>query len=392
MGRCETVTGAHACLALVPYRQGTLALLQGKLQGKIHITCIPAPRQVAPQRQARAPVPMASAFPSSTTKKRPTNAPSPKQSAVLMRRTAAVTVVSPTTAHQNELVQVGWLKGGQFLDYNLPVQGRNLSGFDVLSVRAAQTDCPCNVDQNGSPVDVQDFEVELRSGSIAKSVRVSGYAAIPRPYPVRNWQRKHVMTTVQIPLSSFSNLVPIDNVESVRLKFDNPSQGELYLGDIEFSRSSGVAAPAPVPVPVASDRLILLSQLTDQRAAANQASSPIPRDTGEIKLASVRVRRLSEVERQQAGSRFLAAFREPYVIEVSTEKPLNYRGGNSAPAIILNGTRLNTFVIETNRLGANITDLSLIKDANTVSIEWPGRGRRTTTQSPLEFGRDKVER
>ena len=47
------------------------------------------------------------------------------------------------------------------------------------------------------------------------------------------------MTTVRIPLHSFilnNSDVALDNIDTVEFIFLNPTEGEIYVDDVEFSR------------------------------------------------------------------------------------------------------------------------------------------------------------
>jgi hypothetical protein len=47
------------------------------------------------------------------------------------------------------------------------------------------------------------------------------------------------MTTVRVPLHSFivnNSGLTLNNVDTIRFRFNNPATGNIYVDDIEFSR------------------------------------------------------------------------------------------------------------------------------------------------------------
>lgn len=153
---------------------------------------------------------------------------------------ATVNIANSPSVHQTQAVRVGWPSNAAEVTYSIPVGQRDASSQEVLSFRVAQTNSAAN------PVaGTQDFQVELIGGGHIKATYTSRFGAIPKPYRHQyDWGSvvtiyDNVMTTVRIPLHSFimnKAGVTLDNVDTLRFRFTNPSQGEIYVDDIEFSR------------------------------------------------------------------------------------------------------------------------------------------------------------
>ncbi|TMQ08362.1 MAG: hypothetical protein E6J90_40720 [Deltaproteobacteria bacterium] len=150
--------------------------------------------------------------------------------------TASVASVSSPSVHQTQAIRVGWTASGA-VTYTVPAGQRDASSFEVLSFRVAQT----NAASNPASGD-QDFMIELVGGGHTKATFASRFGAIPRPYHhISNCTppNQNVMTTIRVPLHSFimnNSGVTLDNIDTLRFTFSNPSQGEIYVDDIEFSR------------------------------------------------------------------------------------------------------------------------------------------------------------
>jgi hypothetical protein len=103
----------------------------------------------------------------------------------------------------------------------------------VLSFRVAQSGAAAN--PAGAD---QDLLVQLGGGGKLKAVHASKLGQVPPPYE-RPDHEHHVMTTVRIPLHSFilnQSGVTLENIDTVRLRFLNPTSGEIHVDDLEFSR------------------------------------------------------------------------------------------------------------------------------------------------------------
>lgn len=151
---------------------------------------------------------------------------------------ASVSVVKSSVAgpsvHTSQALKVGWNASGDEISYNIPPAQRDVSGFEVLSLRVAQTNSAVN-----PAVGNQEFKVELTGGGHTKATFVTNFDDIPKPYN-RPGADHNVMTTVRIPLHSFimnNSNVDLTNIDTVRIKFTHPiTSGEIYVDDIEFSR------------------------------------------------------------------------------------------------------------------------------------------------------------
>ncbi|MFC1482468.1 hypothetical protein ACFL51_01540, partial [Myxococcota bacterium] len=157
---------------------------------------------------------------------------------------------------ETEVLKIKW----QFVSGVIPyIEYRgdepwNASSFDVLSFRAAWTDW---VDEDGdialsceadAYLDLQWFVVEIESNGCSRAVDVGKYGGVPQRYP--NWVRIHqshdqhdvynIMNTVRVPLASFvmsgDSCVELSHVDAVRIYFNFPQNGEIFLDDLEFSK------------------------------------------------------------------------------------------------------------------------------------------------------------
>ncbi len=143
------------------------------------------------------------------------------------------TSISGPSIHTTQALRAGWSASTANMEYSIPAAQQDVSGFEVLSFRVAMTNAGTN------PVSgTQDFRVELVSGGNIKSTHAANFDQIPVPYD-RPGSNYNVMTTVRIPLHSFiinNSNIDLTDVDILRFKFTNPSQGEIYVDDIEFSR------------------------------------------------------------------------------------------------------------------------------------------------------------
>ena len=146
---------------------------------------------------------------------------------------ATVAAIPNPSVHETEVRRIGWATSAATYTYTLPASQRDVSAFEVLSFRAAQTNATTNPASGG-----QDFQVELVEGSHVKAFYSSRFGPIPKPYQ-RPWGAQNVMTTIRIPLHSFimNNAgTDLTKIDTVRLRFTNPTQGEIYVDDVAFSR------------------------------------------------------------------------------------------------------------------------------------------------------------
>ncbi len=133
------------------------------------------------------------------------------------------------------MLRVTWTSAGGVLEYTVPAGPWDTTTYEVLSFRVTQTNSSLN------PVSGdQDFIVELVGGGKTKATFASLFDQIPKPYDRPFTSNDHnLMTTVRIPLHSFilnKAGVTLDDIDTVRFRFANPIQGEVYVDDIEFSR------------------------------------------------------------------------------------------------------------------------------------------------------------
>ncbi|MGI8838136.1 MAG: hypothetical protein ACR2H4_16080 [Pyrinomonadaceae bacterium] len=155
---------------------------------------------------------------------------------------STVVSVGPSfSVHQTQAIQVAWPGSGAEVTYTVPMAQRDASTFEVLSFRVAQTNNASNPASGN-----QDFQVELIGGGHTKAFFASRFGSIPKPYNhlLRNGAmittvHDNVMMTIRIPLHSFimNNAgVTLNNIDTIRIRFMNPTTGEIYVDDIEFSR------------------------------------------------------------------------------------------------------------------------------------------------------------
>ncbi len=142
------------------------------------------------------------------------------------------TVVSGPSVHVTQAVRLSWSAAGGIYTYTIPAGDRDVTGFEVFSFRAAQTNSGVN------PTTGQEFQVKLIGGGNERAVYTGRFDQIPAPYD-RFGPDHNVMTTVRIPSQSFiinRSGVTLDNIDTVEFRFANPSQGEVFIDDVEFSR------------------------------------------------------------------------------------------------------------------------------------------------------------
>jgi hypothetical protein len=139
--------------------------------------------------------------------------------------------VSGPSVHTTQAVRLNWSSSNTRYTYTFS-PGQDASAFEVLAFRAAQTNNSVN------PTTGQEFRVNLIGGGKQRAVYIGRFDPIPPPYN-RPGTDHNVMTTVRIPLHSFilnNSGVTLDNIDTVEFIFTNPSQGEVYIDDVEFSR------------------------------------------------------------------------------------------------------------------------------------------------------------
>jgi len=143
--------------------------------------------------------------------------------------TTASSIMNPSV-HQTQALRLGWPSFNA--DYTWTFAPKDVSGFEVLSFRVAQTNAASN------PAGGQYFRVELSDGAHIIGTYTSTFFPIPKPY-VRPDVIHNLMTTVRIPLHTFivnNSQLDLTNVNKIHFLFWGPSTGEIYVDDVEFSR------------------------------------------------------------------------------------------------------------------------------------------------------------
>jgi hypothetical protein len=147
---------------------------------------------------------------------------------------ATVVSIGPAfSVHSTKAIQVAWPSVSAQVTYTVPAAQTDTTPFQVLSFRVAQTNSATNPVSGN-----QNFLVELVGGGHTKATYAGTFGPIPKPYN-HSGTFQDVMTTIRIPLQAFivnNSGVTLNNVDTVRIRFLFPSQGEIYVDDIEFSR------------------------------------------------------------------------------------------------------------------------------------------------------------
>lgn len=141
----------------------------------------------------------------------------------------AASLANPSV-HQTIVKQLGWTGTSSSYRYNF--SPANLSNFEVLSFRAAQTNAAVN------PATNLEFTVALSSGSNVRAIYSGQFGPIPRPYD-RGGFTQNVLTTIRIPLHSFimnNTHVDLTAIDSIQIRFNVTNPGDIYVDDVEFSR------------------------------------------------------------------------------------------------------------------------------------------------------------
>jgi hypothetical protein len=147
--------------------------------------------------------------------------------------------VDTSSPHSTAGLLCRWNDLTDHVRFDLPAGQRNVTSFQVVSVRITQ--------KNGSasnPANLpQDIYVTLQSGNgNSRSIRAAAFGEIP--YPDQRYYSqytKSAMRTVRIPLTSFTiaviNTVPVDltDVVSVTIDFAAHPTGEIEVDNLEFS-------------------------------------------------------------------------------------------------------------------------------------------------------------
>jgi hypothetical protein len=147
---------------------------------------------------------------------------------------ATLTTVNNPVPHSTTVTRVAWPNSAGTLTYTVPAGQVDASGFEVLAFRVAQTTDPAN------PAGAnQNFQVELVGGGVTRGFYAGQFDIIPPRYTHPEGYPHTVMTTVRVPLHSFimnNSGLTLNNVDTIRFRFNNPATGNIYVDDIEFSR------------------------------------------------------------------------------------------------------------------------------------------------------------
>jgi hypothetical protein len=145
---------------------------------------------------------------------------------------ATAAIVNNPSVHMTQVDHLSWSAAGQAYAYS--ITPTDISGFEVLAFRAAQTNATVN------PATGQEFAVQLTGGGNSRLTYTGLFDPIPKPYDRGLGSgNQNVMTSVRIPLQSFimnNSHVDLAAIDKVELIFSNPSQGDIYVDDVEFSR------------------------------------------------------------------------------------------------------------------------------------------------------------
>lgn len=147
-------------------------------------------------------------------------------------------VQNGVSVHSTSVKRLTWNANSQTYTYAL-APATDISGFEVLSFRAAQS----NAAVNPVGTDMQ-FQLRLASGANTRFVYTGRFEFTPPPYDRPSAPSdQNVLTTVRVPLHSFimnvvnpNPVVDLTLIDTVELKFFTPNQGQIYVDDVEFSR------------------------------------------------------------------------------------------------------------------------------------------------------------
>lgn len=140
------------------------------------------------------------------------------------------------------LAVVSWAEPGAVWRFALPVGGGDLSGYTMLSLRAAVDPLsPLN-----APDSHQAFSLQLtdRAGNTAAVATRAKEPALGFPAGLVEeddffgelFTGRVPMTTIRLPLSELDG-VDLAAISEIALLFDQTASGSLFLGDVEWVRS-----------------------------------------------------------------------------------------------------------------------------------------------------------
>ncbi|HJU92325.1 MAG TPA: hypothetical protein VJ656_05240, partial [Pyrinomonadaceae bacterium] len=131
-----------------------------------------------------------------------------------------------------------WNSSGDELNFAIPNNQRNVSGFSTLSIRVGQV-----LNSLSNPAGPQNFRLTLRDvGGNERAIRVSAFGTVPQPAEANTvGNKKSAMNTIRIPLSAYTvvcaGAVPVDltHVTNVKLQFLDIPTGEIAIDELEFA-------------------------------------------------------------------------------------------------------------------------------------------------------------
>lgn len=146
--------------------------------------------------------------------------------------------LDPASPHDTKGLRLRWNNSGDRLVYEIPPAEKDVSGFAAVSFRITQV--------VGSPHNAanqaQNLRVALKDTSDnERAVRVSAFAEIPFPDTHPWGYTKSAMTTVRIPLKSYTIVcagqpqVDLKKVATLSLVFSEKPTGEVEIDEVAFS-------------------------------------------------------------------------------------------------------------------------------------------------------------
>jgi Carbohydrate binding domain (family 11) len=146
--------------------------------------------------------------------------------------------LDPKSPHDTKGLRLRWDNSSDRLLYEIPPSEKNVSGFATLSFRITQVvGSPHNAANQG-----QNLRVALKdSAGNERAVRVSAFAEIPYPDPHPWGFTKSAMTTIRIPLKSYTIVcagqpqVDLKKVASLSFAFSEKVTGEVEIDEVAFS-------------------------------------------------------------------------------------------------------------------------------------------------------------
>lgn len=148
---------------------------------------------------------------------------------------AGASVCVPSSCPGNEVARapqllLRWSAAGARYATALPAGQRDVTGFGVLSMRAAIA-AGDSLNPSGA---AQDYRIVLADGAgVSASVRASEVSFALQWPPASGFAQKNVLADVRVPLSAFAG-VDLSNVARVELVFDVTPRGAVTVNDLAF--------------------------------------------------------------------------------------------------------------------------------------------------------------